>query len=83
MYRQTIVEAPSGMGDSDVLQRDGRPRRAGGPAADLLASKLRRPMARPGGVPRSLLIERLARGDQCPIVSVVAPAAQSSASTTL
>ena len=74
MYRQTIVEAPSGMGDSDVLQRDGRPRRAGGPASDLLASKLRRPMARPGGVPRSLLIERLARGDQCPIVSVVAPA---------
>src|SRR5580698_1975989 len=74
MYRQTIVEAPSGMGDSDVLQRDGRPRRAGGPAADLLASKLRRPMARPGGVPRSLLLERLARGDRCPIVSVVAPA---------
>ena len=74
MYRQTIVEAPSGMGDSDVLQRDGRPRRAGGPESDLLASKLRRPMARPGGVRRSLLIERLARGDPCPIVSVVAPA---------
>ena len=74
MYRQTIVEAPSGMGDSDVLQRDGRPRRAGGPESDLLASKLRRPMARPGGVPRSLLIERLARDDRCPIVSVVAPA---------
>ena len=74
MYRQTIVEAPSGMGDGDVLQRDGRPRRAGGPASDLLASKLRRPMARPGGVPRSVLIERLARDDRCPIVSVVAPA---------
>jgi LuxR family maltose regulon positive regulatory protein len=74
MYRQTIVEAPSGMGDSDVLQRDGRSRRAGGPVSDLLASKLRRPMARPGGVRRSLLIERLARDDRCPIVSVVAPA---------
>jgi LuxR family maltose regulon positive regulatory protein len=61
------------MGDSDVRQRDGRPRRAGGPVSDLFASKLRRPLMRPGTVRRSLLIERLARGDRCPIVSVVAP----------
>ncbi|MGN6172779.1 MAG: LuxR C-terminal-related transcriptional regulator [Streptosporangiaceae bacterium] len=40
---------------------------------DLFASKLRRPVLRPGTVRRSLLIERLARGDPRPIVSVVAP----------
>ena len=40
---------------------------------DLLASKLRRPLMRPGTVRRSLLIDRLARGDPRPIVSVVAP----------
>jgi LuxR family transcriptional regulator, maltose regulon positive regulatory protein len=61
------------MGDSGVRQRDGRPRGAGGPVFDLFASKLRRPLMRPGTVPRLPLIERLARGDQCPIVSVVAP----------
>jgi LuxR family maltose regulon positive regulatory protein len=37
-------------------------------------SKLRSPSVRPGAVRRSLLIERLARGDPRPIVSVVAPA---------
>ena len=37
-------------------------------------SKLRRPSVRPGTVRRSLLIERLARGDLRPVVSVVAPA---------
>jgi LuxR family maltose regulon positive regulatory protein len=49
---------------------------AGGnaPGFDLFASKLRRPVLRWGTVCRSLLIERLARGDPCPIVSVVAPA---------
>ena len=62
------------MGESDVRQRDGRSQRAGGPAFDLVASKLRRPLIRPGTVRRSSLIERLARGDACPIVSVVAPA---------
>ena len=36
-------------------------------------SKLRRPPVRPGTVRRSLLIERLARDDSPPIVSVVAP----------
>jgi LuxR family transcriptional regulator, maltose regulon positive regulatory protein len=39
----------------------------------LVVSKLRRPSMRPGTVRRSLLIERLARGDSRPIVSVVAP----------
>ena len=41
---------------------------------DLFASKLRRPLMRPGMVLRSLLVDRLARGDPPPIVSVVAPA---------
>ena len=40
---------------------------------DLVASKVRRPQVRPGMVRRSSLLERLARGDACPIVSVVAP----------
>ena len=38
-----------------------------------MASKLRRPLMRPGTVRRWSLIERLARGDRRPIVSVVAP----------
>ena len=41
---------------------------------DLVVSKLRRPLLRPGTVRRSLLIERLARHDSCPVVSVAAPA---------
>ena len=63
------------MGESDVRQRDGRSQRAGGPAFDLVASKLRPPLIRPGTVRRSSLIERLARGGPRPIVSVVAPPA--------
>ncbi|MGO9188175.1 MAG: AAA family ATPase, partial [Streptosporangiaceae bacterium] len=62
------------MGESDVHQRHGRSQRAGGSAFDLVASKLRRPLIRPGTVRRSSLIERLARGDPRPVVSVVAPA---------
>ena len=62
------------MGVSAVRQLDGRSRRAGGSAFDLVASKLCRPLIRPGTVRRSSLIERLARGDPRPIVSVVAPA---------
>ena len=62
------------MGDSDVRERIGRPRQAGGPAVDLVVSKLRAPLIRPGTVRRSTLVERLARGDRCPIVSVAAPA---------
>ena len=61
------------MSDSDVRERAGRSYRAGGPVFDLVASKLRRPVVRPGTVPRLPLIERLALGDRCPIVSVVAP----------
>jgi LuxR family maltose regulon positive regulatory protein len=62
------------MGDSDVRERISRPQRAGGSALDLLVSKLRRPPMRPGTVRRSSLIERLARDDSGPVVSVVAPA---------
>ena len=45
----------------------------GGPVFDLLASKLRRPVVRPGTVGRLSLTERQARGDPRPIVSVTAP----------
>jgi LuxR family transcriptional regulator, maltose regulon positive regulatory protein len=58
---------------SDVRQPAGRPHRAGRPGSDLVVSKVRRPLMRPGTVRRSLLIERLARGDLRPIVLVVAP----------
>jgi len=55
--------------------RESRERQAagGGPGFDLVASKLRRPLARPGTIRRSALIERLAGDDAHPIVSVVAP----------
>ncbi len=58
---------------SDVRQRDGRPQGVSRTGFDLVASKVRRPLMRPGTVRRSSLIERLARDDPCPIVSVVAP----------
>ena len=59
---------------SAVRQLDDRSRRAGGSAFDLVASKLSRPLIRPGTVRRSSLIERLAWGAPGPIVSVVASA---------
>ena len=62
------------MVDSYARERVGRSPRPSGPVFDLLASKLRRPMIRPGGVDRLSLLERLTRGDSGPIVSVVAPA---------
>src|ERR1039457_5862205 len=62
------------MGESDVRQRHSRSQRAGGPAFDLLASKLRRPLIRPGTVRRSSLIQRLEQGGSRPIVAVVPPA---------
>src|ERR1017187_6077065 len=62
------------MGDSDVRHRHGRSRRAGGSAFDLVAAELRRRLLRRGTVRRPSLIERLARGDPRPVVSVVAPA---------
>jgi LuxR family maltose regulon positive regulatory protein len=61
------------MGESSVRERAGRSRGAARLGFDLLASKLLRPLARPGAVGRSSLIELLARGDRRPIVSVVAP----------
>ena len=60
--------------DTEVLDRAARMDRAARPAFDLVASKLRPPQIRSGTVRRSPLIERLAAGDRCPIVSVVAPA---------
>ena len=42
--------------------------------ADLVVSKLRPPWLRPGTVCRAALVERLARDDLRPVVSVVAPA---------
>jgi LuxR family maltose regulon positive regulatory protein len=62
-----------GVGESGVGQQAGPPHRAGRPGSDLVVSKMRRPLMRRGAVRRSLLIERLARGDVRPIVSVVAP----------
>jgi LuxR family maltose regulon positive regulatory protein len=56
-----------------MRQRAGRSDRGAGPVFDLLRSKLSRPLMRPGTVPRSLLIERLAGQDLRPVVSVVAP----------
>jgi len=47
---------------------------ASGPAFDLVAAKLLRPVVRPDTVRRSALIERLVNGPDRPIVSVVAPA---------
>ena len=74
MERQTVWGDRRIMGESDVRQRDGRAQRAGGSAFDLVASKLHRPLIRPGTVRRSSLVERLARSGPCPVVSVVAPA---------
>ena len=62
------------MGGSGVREQADRSQRAARPVFDLVASKLLRPLIRPGTVRRSLLIERVARGDPRPIVSVVAPA---------
>ena len=73
MERQTVWGDRRIMGESDVRQRDGRAQRAGGSAFDLVASKLHRPLIRPGTVRRSSLVERLARSAPCPVVSVVAP----------
>jgi LuxR family transcriptional regulator, maltose regulon positive regulatory protein len=56
------------------MRQAGRPqRRVDRPVSDLIASKLRCPLVRPGTVERVPLIERLARDDRYPIVSVVAP----------
>src|SRR6516165_7415136 len=66
------------MGGYAGRDRGGVPGRAGRPVFDLVASKLRPPVVRPGAVVRWSLIEQLAGGGAggggCPIVSVVAPA---------
>ena len=62
------------MGEIDGRQHAGQAHHGGGPAFDLVLSKLHRPTVRPGTVRRSSLIDRLARDDPQPIVSVVAPA---------
>src|SRR6516164_9601431 len=62
------------MGEIDGRQHAGQAYHGGGPAFDLVLSKLHRPLVRPGTIRRSSLIDRLARGDPGPIVSVVAPA---------
>ena len=59
---------------SEAADRAGRPHGAGGPAFDLVAAKLLRPLVRPGTVRRPSLIDQLTRGDARPIVSVAAPA---------
>jgi LuxR family maltose regulon positive regulatory protein len=69
----SLKERRQGMDGSGMHQRAGRSDRAGGPVFALLRSKLRWPLMRPGTVHRSLLIERLARADSRPVVSVVAP----------
>jgi LuxR family transcriptional regulator, maltose regulon positive regulatory protein len=73
MEGQTVGGLCQVMVESDVRQRDGRAQHAGGPAFDLVASKLHRPLIRPGTVRRSSLVERLAQSAPCPVVSVVAP----------
>jgi len=62
------------MSSSVVGRLAGRPQGAAGPAFDLVAAKLLRPMVRPGTIRRSALIERLSQDNGPPIVSVVAPA---------
>src|SRR5215469_5783820 len=62
------------MGEIDGRQHAGQAYHGGGPAFDLVLPKLHRPTVRPGTISRSSLIDRLARDDPQPIVSVVAPA---------
>ena len=62
------------MDDTSVLHPAGETRLAGAPSFDLIKGKLLRPLVRPGTIRRSRLVERLARDDSRPIVSVVAPA---------
>src|SRR5215831_19214622 len=73
MGRQAVLEGRRSIGGSEMRQQTDQSHRARRPQFDLVASKLHRPLMRPGTVHRSSLIERLTRGDLCPIVSVVAP----------
>jgi LuxR family transcriptional regulator, maltose regulon positive regulatory protein len=58
---------------SDVRERPAGMRRAARPGFEPIASKLRRPLARPGTIIRSSLVGRMTRDDLRPIVSLVAP----------
>jgi LuxR family transcriptional regulator, maltose regulon positive regulatory protein len=60
------------MVDSGVRGRPDLSLHRDGAVRDLIVSKLRHPPVRPGTIRRSALIERLARDDSRPIVSVVA-----------
>ena len=62
------------MDGSDVREQSRASWPEGGPAFELLQSKLRGPTIRAGTVHRSSLLERLVRDDVSPVVSVVAPA---------
>ena len=62
------------MAAATVRQRPGQSQNAHRPVFDLVPAKLMRPLGRPGTVRRTSLIERLARDDARPIVSIVAPA---------
>jgi len=62
-----------GMEYSDVRERTAGTRRAARPGFEPNASKLRRPLTRPGTIARSSLVGRLTRDDLRPIVSLVAP----------
>ena len=77
MYQYVIADLREGetvevIVDPGVRSRPGLSH-VSGPVLDLITSKLRRPLTRAGTIRRSLLIERLARDDSRPIVSVVAP----------
>jgi LuxR family maltose regulon positive regulatory protein len=73
MERRTVLGHSRIMSERDLRQRAGRSQRVDESSFDLVMSKLLCPLPRPGTVGRSSLIERLARGDPGPIVSVVAP----------
>ena len=62
-----------GVKASGVREPPGRQQGPGRPGFDLMTSKLRRPAARPGTVPRSPLVGRLAADGSPPIVAVIAP----------
>jgi LuxR family transcriptional regulator, maltose regulon positive regulatory protein len=62
-----------GMKASGVRHPPGRTGHTVGPGFDLITGKLRRPAVPTGTVPRSQLLDRVARGDSPQIVSVVAP----------
>ena len=68
-----LVGGLPGMSVSEMFERDGRARRAARQRFDLIVSKLRRPPPRRGIVDRRLLLGRLSRSDDRPVVSVVAP----------